>query len=44
MASGVDDLKSYSLRAMVAAKATLPGGLAAEPFFDRITGVILKAP
>lgn len=44
VARGVGRLSIYTLRAMIAGKADLPNGLAAQPPFNRITGVILQAP
>lgn len=44
VARGAGALGNLTLRAMVAGKADLPNGLAAEPPSNRITGVIVKAP
>ncbi len=44
VARGVGRLHVYTLRAMIAAKADLPNGLANEAPSNRITGVIVKAP
>jgi hypothetical protein len=44
VARGVGRLNVYTLRAMIAAKADLPDGLANEAPSNRITGVIIKAP
>ncbi len=43
VARGVGPLSDLTLRATVALKATLPDGLAGEPGYNRITGVVLKA-
>lgn len=44
VARGLDHLRNYTLRAMIAGKANLPNGLAAQAPFNRITGVIILAP
>jgi hypothetical protein len=44
VARGVGRLYVYTLRAMIAAKADLPDGLANEAPSNRITGVIIQAP
>lgn len=43
VARGVESLSNYTLRAMVAGESVLPGGLAATPPLNRITGVIIEA-
>jgi hypothetical protein len=44
VARGVGRLHVYTLRAMIAAKADLPDGLAGEAPSNRISGVIIQAP
>jgi hypothetical protein len=44
VARGVGRLSVYTLRAMIAAKADLPNGLAGEAPSNRMAGVIIKAP
>lgn len=44
VARGVGRLSIYTLRAMIAAKADLPNGLAGEAPSNRMAGVIIKAP
>ena len=43
VARGAGSLSDFTLRASVTFKATLPDGLAGEPGYNRMTGVVLKA-
>lgn len=43
VARGAGSLSDLTLRATVTFKATLPDGLAGEPGYNRMTGVVLKA-